>query len=58
MSSYVMVCSHVFGVVQFLEAEQIESYVQQINKSKEEESERRKTKKPASSTAATSAAPS
>lgn len=44
-------------MVQFLEAEQIENYVQQINKSKEVESERRKTKKPASS-AATSAAPS
>jgi hypothetical protein len=38
-------------VLQFLEAEQIENYVQRINKSKEEETERRKTKKPTTSSA-------
>ena len=37
-------------LLQFLEAEQIEDYVQRINKSKEEETERRKTKKPSAAT--------
>lgn len=40
-----------FISLQFLEADQIEDYVQQINKSKEEETERRKAKKTTSSTA-------